>query len=637
MEVDPTNDREPMAGQEPTPEPPEGEPQLPGVGQPPEDEPEPTPEPTPQPTPEVGPARDAGSGRLRRYLAAFASSILPGLGHLAYGRRLLAVLFLAPTVGFVIALVAAALVDDRARLAARLVDPSVLAGLIFIQLVVLAWRLLAVGSNLLVARPPRYGPLDMLPILLLAAFIVVPQAYLLAVTNVARETAIAVFSPADAGPVWRPSTPPSPTPVPSSAASGGPLSPSPVASPGPSPTPASPRITVLLIGEDSGVGRNTALTDTMIVASLDPVGRTVSMLSVPRDLVDAPIPGGGTWQPKINGLAAWVRWHPDQFPGSNGVGQAVLAGVIGELIGVPIDYWAQVNLGGLIRVVDTVGGVDVTVAHAFCDPGYDEYGQQGFGVPVGRWHLNGSQALAYSRVRKAAGESDFTRAARQQEVLVGLRDALFRGGFFNDPVGFLQAIGQTVRTNVPPGLLPEIATYAERIGRDRVFRTVIAHPLVRPGFDVRGSIQIPDIPAIRALAAGLFPPAGVTPTITGASGGTTGGTGSGSGTAPTGSPSPTATTAPTATPGVAKPAGRAPNLPRIVCRAPKPTATPKPTPTASPSLSATPLPGGSPSASPGGSIGPDGSASPPASGPPASSEPTTASSTQSEGTPSAAP
>ena len=80
------------------------------------------------------------------------------------------------------------------------------------------------------------------------------------------------------------------------------------------------RLNVLLVGIDrrgSGANFNT---DTMIVATLDPVGRTVSMLSVPRDLVDAPIPGGGTWTPKINGLAALVRWHPDQFPGSNGVG-----------------------------------------------------------------------------------------------------------------------------------------------------------------------------------------------------------------------------------------------------------------------------------------------------------------------------
>ena len=498
--------------------------------------------------------------------------------------------------------------NDRVALAAQLVDPSILARLLALQLAVLAWRLVALGSSLAVARPPRYRPADALPIVLLAALVILPQAYLGAVTNVARDAALSVFGVTDAGPVWRPSSAPAPG---SSPANGLP-------SPFVSPVPGVPRLTVLLIGEDSGVGRNTALTDTMIVASLDPVANTVSMLSIPRDLVDAPIPGGGIWHPKINGLSAWVRWHANDFPGSNGDGQAVLAGVIGELIGVPIDYWAQVNLGGLIRVVDTVGGVDVTVTHGFCDPGYDEYGQNGFGIRAGRWHLNGSQALAYARVRKALGESDFTRAARQQEVLVGLRDALVRGGFLGDPFGFLQAMGQAIRTNIPPSLLPEVATYAERIGRSGVYRAVITHPLVMPTSvpDPRGSIQIPDIPAIRALAAGLFPPTGTLPVIaSGAKDPAAPGGTSGSGTGPGASPSPSAGSGSAGGSATAPPAGRAPNAPRLICVAPPPSPSPKPTPSATPVPSASPSGSGEPSPS-------GGSPSPGASDPGASSAPT---------------
>lgn len=313
-----------------------------------------------------------------------------------------------------------------------------------------------------------------------------------------------------------------------------------------------------------------------------------------------------------------MRWHANDFPGSNGDGQAVLAGVIGELIGVPIDYWAQVNLGGLIRVVDTVGGVDVTVTHGFCDPGYDEYGQNGFGIRAGRWHLNGSQALAYARVRKALGESDFTRAARQQEVLVGLRDALVRGGFLGDPFGFLQAMGQAIRTNIPPSLLPEVATYAERIGRSGVYRAVITHPLVMPTSvpDPRGSIQIPDIPAIRALAAGLFPPTGTLPVIaSGAKDPAAPGGTSGSGTGPGASPSPSAGSGSAGGSATAPPAGRAPNAPRLICVAPPPSPSPKPTPSATPVPSASPSGSGEPSPS-------GGSPSPGASDPGASSAPT---------------
>jgi anionic cell wall polymer biosynthesis LytR-Cps2A-Psr (LCP) family protein len=187
-------------------------------------------------------------------------------------------------------------------------------------------------------------------------------------------------------------------------------------------------------------------------------------------------------------------------------------GALAALTGIPIDYYAKVDLGGFVRVVDVLGGVDVNVAHGFCDPGYDEYGfTNGFSIRAGRHHLNGQQALAYARVRKASGESDFTRAARQQEVISGIRDSIVHGGFLNDPIGLLQAVGNTVTTNVPRDLLPDLADLASKVGREQTFRAVVTHPLVRSGFDVRGSIQLPDVAAIRSLAMQLFPSNGTLP------------------------------------------------------------------------------------------------------------------------------
>jgi LCP family protein required for cell wall assembly len=144
----------------------------------------------------------------------------------------------------------------------------------------------------------------------------------------------------------------------------------------------------------------------MIVVSLDPVGETVSMISIPRDMVDVPLPDGRRFRGKINSLVSYARHHPKEFPGSDGSGDDVLMGALGQLVGLQIDHFAQVNLGGFVRVVDTLGGVDVDVADAFCDPTYDEYGfSRGFAISVGRHHLNGNQALAFARVRKAAGRA----------------------------------------------------------------------------------------------------------------------------------------------------------------------------------------------------------------------------------------
>lgn len=267
-----------------------------------------------------------------RVAAGILSGLVPGVGHLLIGRRRTAALFLAPVVVALIALIAAVATQSRTGLLAALVDPSVLGGLLVAQAILLGWRVIAVASAMSDRTFPRFRPADVLAVVVVLALVALPQAGAGYVTNVARESALEIFAPSIADAF--PSAPPGPSslaPASSPALSG---------SPSPSSSPSLARVTVLLIGQDSGVGRNTARTDTMIVASLDPVAKTVSMASVPRDLVDAPLPGGGTFAPKVNSLAAYVRWHPNEFPGYKGSGQAVLAYALGTMLGVHIDYYA---------------------------------------------------------------------------------------------------------------------------------------------------------------------------------------------------------------------------------------------------------------------------------------------------------
>jgi polyisoprenyl-teichoic acid--peptidoglycan teichoic acid transferase len=448
------------------------------------------------------------SHRRSRYVPAVLDALIPGLGHLVAGRRRLAALFLAPTIVALAAVLWIVVTTSGPRLVAELIDSDVIWALLALQGIFLLWRLLAVGSSLYDPALPRPGRRDVLPIALILLIVIVPQAYGGYATEAIRETADEVF--VDADPVVPlPSFTPEPdpenlsTPLPSG---------TPLASASPSASPTVPRVTGLIIGVDSGVGRNTYLTDTMIVVSLDPVSKTVSMISIPRDMVDVPFSDGRKFRGKINSLVSYARNHPKQFPASNGKGFDVLMNALGTLLQEPIQYYATVNLGGFVSVVNTLGGVNVNVAHGFCDPHYSEYGyEHGFSITAGRHHLNGNQALAYARVRKPAGESDFTRAARQQEVVSGIRDAIVKGGFINDPVGLIKQIGATVQTNVPRKALPDLADAASHIGRDQTYRAVITHPLVRGAYDERGSIQVPDIPDIRALAASLFPPSGTLP------------------------------------------------------------------------------------------------------------------------------
>lgn len=503
------------------------------------------------------------------------NAIFPGLGHLVAGARRAAFVLALPVLALVVVVALAAIVEGPKTLAARFLDPNVLLVLIVVQAALLVWRLVALGAVARLAPIRRSGPTVLAAVIALV-IVIGPSVYAANVTVAARDTALAVFQPVDSGGAWVPET--TPPPVEPSDPDFAVTSPSPSASESaapsesPSPTPAIPRVNVLLIGMDSGAGRTTALTDTMIVASLDPVGKTVSMASIARDTVDVPLPDGRSYRGKINSLVSYVRWHPDKFPGAKD-GQSVLAAAIGQLLDLKIDYWAQINLSGFVHVVDAVGGVNINVTDGFCDAHYNEYGIDGFSISPGYYHFNGYQALAYARVRKAAGENDFKRAGRQQEVIAALRDRMVEGAFLEDPAKFLRSLGETVLTNIPPSFIADWIDVASQVTRKDVYRIVLAHPYVKSGYDDRGSIQIPNIALIRKTAAALFTQPGVVPTgfdtMPADGTGTAKKTGSSStcGITPTPKPTvkPTPSPTPTPTPGAPTPT-------------PEPTPDPTPTP-----------------------------------------------------------
>jgi polyisoprenyl-teichoic acid--peptidoglycan teichoic acid transferase len=493
--------------------------------------------------------------RRNRHIQAFWSALWPGLGQLVAGRRVGGLLLAIPPLALLVLAIAAIAAPDRLGRLAQLLDPAVIAALLIVEVALLAWRVVAV-TDALVRGEGRVGSRAAALSVVGALFVLVPSLYLAYLTEVAREAASTIFATVEA-----PYHPPV-NPLMGRDEDG-------LLGPGVavSPPPELGRFTVLLIGVDSGAGRNTFLTDTMIVASLDPIANAVSMISLPRDTVDLPLPDGSVFRGKINSLVAYVRSHPSRFPGAPS-GEAVLAATLGQLLGVQVDGWAEVNLPGFVRVVNALGGIDVYVRDGFCDAGYNEYGINGFAITPGRYHFDGDEALGYARIRHALGESDFTRAGRQQELIVAARDRVVGGGFLHDPAGFIEAMGQLVKTSVAPSALAQYVDGASEITRDHVYRQVIQHPLVRGTLEaIRGSIQIPDLPAIHALGVQAFPPAGTLPvgleTIPDDPGGKTRST-----------------------------------LPKATCFVPAPTPAPTPQPTDTPIPSATPEP--SPSDKPGG-------------------------------------
>lgn len=431
---------------------------------------------------------DTGAMDRRRLAAATLSAVLPGLGQAFNRRRRLTLLFLIPsTVSVAIGLLLLQL-QSPVRLAAWVITPSVLGTVLTLNLLLAIWRLLATVQAFLDTRwSGPAGRLGIIGMAVIVIAIVVPHVMVFQYGRLLGDTFAEIFDSQ------------------ALAAQNGPDRPD-------RPAPADgERINVLVIGVDTTDKRTATLTDTMMVASLDPIGGSVSMVSLPRDLVNVPLGNGDVFGPKLNSLMAYADRHSETFP--NG-GMWALQDAASALLGIPIHYYATMDMGGFIATVDAVGGVDVNVKKGFADPTYDGYGteQRGFSITAGRHHLDGIDALAYARVRKAKGESDFTRAARQQEILAALRKKATSGGslFWQLP-DLLKAVGASIRTDLPTDKLPTLAATMDESGSDAMTRVVIKFPLVHPLETPSGDGQDPDTAAILAMAADLFPAPGGTP------------------------------------------------------------------------------------------------------------------------------
>lgn len=430
---------------------------------------------------------------LRRLIAAAASAIVPGFGQLLNGRRRLAQWFGLPTLLVIAIVVLIVATRSPARLIASIVSPTAMGILLTLNAVVLAWRLASVMHAFFDGRYPVWsGRAGAAGLAFVLVAVVVPHGIANAWGSTAQATFAQIFeSDRTLGPG------------------------DPVAATSREPG-HDERVNVLVVGIDKVPGRTATLTDSMMVVSIDPVGATVTMVSLPRDLVRVPLEGGTVFGPKLNSLMAYADRHPEDFPRG---GMRTLQDAIGALLGIEIHYYAQVDFFGFVKLIDAVGGVDINVRKSFYDETYDGLGVnpkgvRGWGVEAGLQHFDGWEALAYARVRKPAGESDFTRAARQQEVMVALRNRVMEDGslLMNLPA-LLAALGDLVKTDIPTDRLPDLAAVADEMEPAAVVRVVIQKPLIKSGGidPLYGSIQVPDFEAILEVSRTLFPPPGEMP------------------------------------------------------------------------------------------------------------------------------
>jgi LCP family protein required for cell wall assembly len=232
------------------------------------------------------------------------------------------------------------------------------------------------------------------------------------------------------------------------------------------------RVNILLLGideraQESGPWR----TDTMMLATVDPISKTAGLLSIPRDLWVA-IPGYDT-EGKIN--TAHFIGDLRNYPGG---GPALAMATVQYNLGISTQYYARLNFSGFEKLIDQIGGVEICVEETIDDPEYPDsgYGYEPLHIDAGCQLMDGRLALKFARTRHT-GLGDFDRARRQQQVILAVRDKVASANMLPTLVmqagPLLDTLKESVQTNLSLDQLIQLAKLATQIDSTNIRQVVI--------------------------------------------------------------------------------------------------------------------------------------------------------------------
>jgi polyisoprenyl-teichoic acid--peptidoglycan teichoic acid transferase len=204
------------------------------------------------------------------------------------------------------------------------------------------------------------------------------------------------------------------------------------------------RVNILLLGVGGAGHDGPQLTDTIILASYKPSTGKVALVSIPRDLLVQTKEFGSV---KVNAVNAYAERR------QKGSGPEAQARELSAALGQPIEYWARIDFRGFEKMIDAIGGIDITVDRSFVDTqfpredGSDSYRTISF--KAGPQHMDGETALDFARSRHGSnGEgSDFARSKRQEKIIIAAREKLLRAGTLLNPFT-LNSLFDTVKDSL---------------------------------------------------------------------------------------------------------------------------------------------------------------------------------------------
>ena len=265
------------------------------------------------------------------------------------------------------------------------------------------------------------------------------------------------------------------------------------------------RLNILLLGirgvNDPNGG---LLTDTIMIMSVKPRMGEVTLISIPRDLyVEMP---NHNYKNKINeAYALGMRDGKDWKEGLKYSKQ-----VVADITGLDIHYAASVDFKAFKEIIDTLGGITITLDKPFSET--NQFAEGIIELPAGRQIIDGNTALLFVRARFSS--SDFDRARRQQQVLLAIKEKAFSLGVLSNPlkiISILNSIGNHVRTDAELWEIQELAVMSKRLDTSNVKRKVFStgkDGLLYASRDNKGSyILLPEgdnFDKIREVCGGIF-------------------------------------------------------------------------------------------------------------------------------------
>lgn len=454
-------------------------------------------------------------------VAAFLSLLFPGLGQVYAGATRRGLFLALPVVGLLVILLLV-LSGGAARLLDLIVNPAVLIVVLVLLLLFFLYHASAIVDAYRIAgggRPGGAAPRSASPgvlvvFLALAVLLYGIPGYL------GVRTAFFLDRVQDPGSVLpSPSFGPlptsgtgvgSPTPAPSPTQATSPpgatvppatVTPPPGTTPGATtgateapvgecprvdaPWAADGRLDLLLLGADTGPGRFSTRTDTMILLSVDLATCRAALFGFPRNMTNVPLPAesagaypGGRFPEFLFALWRRAMEQPQNFPGDDTIrGWRAVGGAIQEMAGVPIDGMVAVNLNGFVRLVDALGGLWIDVPRRLRDSSYpleDGSGNIRIDIRRGCRLLDGRLALAYARSREQ--DDDYQRMRRQQLVVTA-----FRRQF--DPIALLPRVNElfdiaegNLHVFIDLAHLSDLARVASGVDADRIRRVTFSPP-----------------------------------------------------------------------------------------------------------------------------------------------------------------